>query len=548
MRPSPRPGEPAPPFRPAGRPPRRGRRSHRSSVHRPGGGRGRDFVRRGRRSTTRRQSRAAGRVLDRPSKLLELIAQLVETSPVTPLAGVGTLADEAVNLRRRARDGHAPRKQAQRTAQTLDFVDSGHERLLSVSLVGPLDVLIQRACKIEESAERLRRIEVVVHRRLEAETERTQRIRDRPRRPCVAGGFPEQAAEALERTPRLVQALLRELDRMAVVGAEQPESQRVRIVALHQLADEQRVAQGFGHLLGAQIHEPVVDPVPSERLPGRRLRLCDLALVVGKDEVLAPAMDVERRAEILHRHGRALDVPAGASIPPGTRPRRLARLGRFPQREVTWVAFALVHVDAGAGEQLVEVLAGQPAVGRKPRDLEVDVTLDDVGDTGGDELLDEPGHLLDMVSGLGLDVAALHADRVQDDGAPGVPDVAEVVDRDPTHVHPHLAGHEWDEVLLLAGEGVVDAEAHVTSTPTTAMAAMPSLRPSRPRPSGLFAFTLTAPRSTPSVSASRLAISSRWGCRRGAWARTVASTFTSRPPRDRTRSMTFSSNTRLEMP
>src|SRR5439155_19347553 len=258
----------------------------------------------------------------RPSKLLELIAQLVGTSPVTPLACVGTLADEAVNLRRRARDGHAPRKQAQRTAQTLDFVDSGHERLLGVSLVGPLDVLIQRACKIEQGAERLRRIEVVVHRRLEAETELTQRIWDRPRGPCVAGGFPEQAAEALERTPRLVQALLRELDRMAVVGAEQPESQRVRIVALHQLADEQRVAQGFGHLLGAQIHEPVVDPVPSERLPGRRLRLCDLALVVGKDEVLAPAMDVERRAEILHRHGRALDVPAGASIPPGTRPRR----------------------------------------------------------------------------------------------------------------------------------------------------------------------------------------------------------------------------------
>src|SRR2546428_12129059 len=129
---------------------------------------------------------------------------------------------------------------------------------------------------MEESAERLRRIEVVVHRRLEAETERTQRIGNRPGRPCIAGGFPEQAAEALERTPRLVQALLRELDRMAVVGAEEPETQCVRIVALHPLAGEQRVALVFGYLLGAQIHDPVVDPVPRERLLRRRLRLRDL--------------------------------------------------------------------------------------------------------------------------------------------------------------------------------------------------------------------------------------------------------------------------------
>src|SRR5262249_460831 len=330
----------------------------------------------------------------------------------------------------------------------------------------------------------------------------------------------------------------------------------------------------------------VVDPAAGERFPGRRLGLRDLALVVREDQVLAATVDVERRAEIFHRHRRALDVPAGTPFAPRSGPRRLARLGRLPEREVARIALALVDLDTGPGEQLVEVLPGQTTVGRKSRDLEIDVTVDDVGDAGADELLDEPDHLADVVGRLRLDVAAQDADGihvavglgdvafrdvagahafgvgalddsvvdvgevlderhaiplvgevpandVEDDGAPRVPDVAEVVHRDPAHVHPHLARHGWNEILLLAREGVVDAEAHVTSTPTTAMAAMPSLRPSRPRPSGLFAFTLTASRPTPSVSASRFAISSRWGCRRGTWASTVASTLTRRPPRER---------------
>src|SRR6266851_1957537 len=64
--------------------------------------------------------------------------------------------------------------------------------------------------------------------------------------------------------------------------------------------------------------------------------------------------------------------------------------------------------------------------------------------------------------------------------------MGEVVDGDPAHVHARLAQDEGDEVLLAAGEGVEDPERHHgTSTLTTAMAAMPSPRPRRPRRTGL---------------------------------------------------------------
>ena len=68
-----------------------------------------------------------------------------------------------------------------------------------------------------------------------------------------------------------------------------------------------------------------VEPETRERLAGRAFALRDLVFVVREDEVDATAVDVDRVAEQTPRHGRALDVPAGA---PGTDtvvPRRLSR-------------------------------------------------------------------------------------------------------------------------------------------------------------------------------------------------------------------------------
>src|SRR5262249_16423936 len=97
--------------------------------------------------------------------------------------------------------------------------------------------------------------------------------------------------------------------------------------------------------------------------------------------------------------------------------------------------------------------------------------------------------------------------HVEDDGAPPGPDVGEIGPGHPTHVDARLAGHQGHEVLLAPGERVEDAQGHHdTSTLATAMAAMPSPRPSRPRCSGLLALTLTCSAATFIVPASRSAM------------------------------------------
>src|SRR5262249_18379509 len=140
------------------------------------------------------------------------------------------------------------------------------------------------------------------------------------------------------------------------------------------------------------------------------------------------------------------------------------------------------------------------------------------------------------------------ADHVEDHGAARVADVRVVVDGPPAHVHADFARHEGTEFLLRPRYRVGDPHHPVPSTLPTAIAAIPSCRPSRPSPSGLLAFTLTRSISSPSTSASRLPISGNSGARRGAWASTVASTLTRWPPRARTNSTTCRSSVRLEMP
>ena len=100
--------------------------------------------------------------------------------------------------------------------------------------------------------------------------------------------------------------------------------------------------------------------VRTNGLPGRRLALRDLVLVVREDDVHAAAVDVEGLAQVLHAHRRALDVPARPARAPGRVPRRLARLGALPEDEVAHVLLAVLV----AGHALA---AAAPARGRSRR-------------------------------------------------------------------------------------------------------------------------------------------------------------------------------------
>src|SRR6266511_5614016 len=146
------------------------------------------------------------------------------------------------------------------------------------------------------------------------------------------------------------------------------------------------VAERLVHLLALEAEHPVVHPQARERMP-QRTRLGNLVLVVRKDEVEAPAVDLELGAEVLLAHRRALDVPAGtAPAPRRLPPSVLARLVRLPEREVPRILLARVRLLLG---HLIELLPAEPPVRGEARDAKVDVPLRLVGEVRGDQLLDQ---------------------------------------------------------------------------------------------------------------------------------------------------------------
>ncbi len=174
---------------------------------------------------------------------------------------------------------------------------------------------------------------------------------------------------------------------------------------LHQLVHQQDVAQALGHLLPVHIQEAVVHPVPGQR-PVVRVgadALGDLVLVVGEDQVVAAAVDVDgKRAQGLLDHGRAFQVPAGTARAPGAVPHRLTGLGGLPQHEIGGVALVGLDLDPGAGDLVFEGLARERAVIGETRDVEQHVILGLIGAAGLHQPADDVEHLRDMGGGAGL--------------------------------------------------------------------------------------------------------------------------------------------------
>jgi hypothetical protein len=219
--------------------------------------------------------------------------------------------------------------------------------------VGRVQARVDLAHHLERGGNRLRGVEVVAHRRAELLQVRLGDGRVGLRAAALAQvRLPAlvRRANPLQRRLRLVQPLIRELQRRAVMHGQQEVANHGRLVLLAQLADGHDQPCGLGHLLLAQPHGSPVQPVAGERLLAVqvRLRLCNLVLMVREDEIHPARMDVERRAEILQAQRGAFDMPARASLAPWAVPCRLARLGGFPQREVFGVALALVDFDARA--------------------------------------------------------------------------------------------------------------------------------------------------------------------------------------------------------
>ena len=176
------------------------------------------------------------------------------------------------------------------------------------------------------------------------------------------------------------------------------------IAPVHEDLEGEELARGLGHLELAEVEELAVDPVVDPFLPGGAFGLGYLVRMVDGYMVRAARVDVEVLPEVLHAHGRALDVPARVAPAPGRVPGEglvleLA-LGE-PEGEIRGVALVRVHLDAGAGLEVVELEQGQVPVVREPRDVEVEVATRGIGVAIGLDAPDEGDHVIDMAGGRG---------------------------------------------------------------------------------------------------------------------------------------------------
>ena len=117
---------------------------------------------------------------------------------------------------------------------------------------------------------------------------------------------------------------------MAIGNGEQQKADgRSAVAAQQKIAKGKEIPFGLGHLAAFDQQEAHMHPVAREGLAGGGFRLRDLVLVMREHQVFAAGVQVEGFAEILHRHGGALDVPAGAAVAERGIPCVLAGLRAF---------------------------------------------------------------------------------------------------------------------------------------------------------------------------------------------------------------------------
>ena len=138
-------------------------------------------------------------------------------------------------------------------------------------------------------------------------------------------------------------------------------------LGLQQLMNGDEIAFGFRHLAAFDLQEAVVHPV-ARHLVGAMgaAGLRDLVFMVREDEVEATAMDIEGLAQMMLRHDRALDVPAGTAMDrpaiEDTIPARLMVFGLLPENEIGGRLLVVLDVDARTGLLLVELAVRQFAI------------------------------------------------------------------------------------------------------------------------------------------------------------------------------------------
>ena len=233
------------------------------------------------------------------------------------------------------------------------------------------------------------------------------------------------------------------------MGLEDEEADHLARIFLQNVLDREEVILRLRHFLVVDGDKAIVEPIARKFHVSvdAWIRLCDLILMMREDQITAAAVEVKRLTEILHRHRRALDVPARASFPPRAVPRGLARLCRLPQSEVHRMMLRLVDLDARTCLHVIKTASAEASVRSKCLNAVVDVAcLRNVGIAALDQRLD---HVDDVVHRLGdarKYISTMHIQRIHRRKVGG--DIA-VRDLLPRHA---LAVRRIDDLIVHVGE------------------------------------------------------------------------------------------------
>ena len=145
---------------------------------------------------------------------------------------------------------------------------------------------------------------------------------------------------------------------------------------------------------------------------GGRFALGDFVFVVGKDQILPAAVDIQGFAQVGHGHAGAFDVPAGAARPPRALPRGFAGAGALPQGEVHGMLFVLVYFDAAARLHPLQRAVAQLAVALDLFHAEKYVAPGGVGVPRPHEPTDGLDDGADFLGGPRVDVGAADVQRI----------------------------------------------------------------------------------------------------------------------------------------
>ena len=114
------------------------------------------------------------------------------------------------------------------------------------------------------------------------------------------------------------------------MGVQHKEPQNLEIIFFTDLTDSEEVSKRFGHLPIVNIQEGIVHPVSGKYFSIAALRLGNLIFMMREDQVFPACMDINFFSQIFLGHYRALDMPAGTSLPPGRYPVRFSFFFRLP--------------------------------------------------------------------------------------------------------------------------------------------------------------------------------------------------------------------------